>query len=65
MCVLDYDFHVLNNAFLIHRPGIKKPMTKEEQKKVAGKVGAQNRMIHRKLFPELKRIYGFRKGCFW
>ena len=23
MCVLDYDFMVLDNAFLIHRPGIK------------------------------------------
>ena len=23
MCLLDYDFAVLDNAFLVHRPGIK------------------------------------------
>ena len=23
MCLLNYEFHILDNAFLIHRPGIK------------------------------------------
>ena len=27
LCLLGYDFHVLNNAFLVHKPGIK---TEEE-----------------------------------
>jgi len=25
MCLMDYEFHVLDNAFLIHKPGIKTP----------------------------------------
>lgn len=24
LCVLDYEFHTLDNAFLVHKPGIKK-----------------------------------------
>ena len=27
LCALDYEFHILNNAFLIHRPGIKTKKT--------------------------------------
>ena len=32
LCVLDYDFMILNNAFLVHKPGIK---TRAENKKNA------------------------------
>lgn len=24
MCVLGYDYHLLDNAFLVHKPGIKR-----------------------------------------
>ncbi|KAK8400373.1 hypothetical protein O3P69_003213 [Scylla paramamosain] len=27
LCLLDYEFHILDNAFLVHRPGIKKVVT--------------------------------------
>ena len=58
MCVLDYDFMVLDNAFLIHRPGIK---TKSSGN--ARLERKQQSVIRRSVVPELKRIYGVREGC--
>lgn len=59
MCVLDYDFMVLDNAFLIHRPGIKKRSSggnaRLERK--------QENVIKKSIVPELKQIYGIREGC--
>ena len=63
MCVLDYDFNVLNNAFLIHKPGIKRRKTPEEKKKTAGIVAKQNWRIKNRIGPEIKRIFGEREGC--
>lgn len=62
LCVLDYDFMILNNAFLIHRPGIKSKadsLNQTQKKKVAG----QNTLISKTIMPELKKIFGERKGC--
>jgi len=62
LCVLDYNFQILDNAFLIHRPGIK---TKKTLKTDINnkKIGAQNNLIRKVIFPEIKKLYGTRKGC--
>lgn len=62
LCVLDYDFMILNNAFLIHRPGFKTAKSNQEHTDKA-KVAAQNDFIKKIIIPELKQLYGSRKGC--
>ena len=62
LCVLDYDFMILNNAFLIHRPGIKTAKSSSSHID-KGKVAAQNDFIKKIIMPELKQLYGTRKGC--
>jgi len=62
MCSLEYDYHILNNAFLIHRPGIKtwsdlKPILQN------GKIGAQGSFISNKIIPQVKKLYGVRDEC--
>lgn len=60
MCALDYEFHVLDNAFLVHRPGIK----------VMGNINYRNArrertkdMIHKVIAKEFQKQYGIRKLC--
>ena len=62
LCLLDYDFAILDNAFLIHRPGIK---TRTENVKAtpSGKVIKQKHLIKTKIVPELNLVYGNRDGC--
>ena len=60
MCVLDYDFAILNNAFLIHRPGIK---LAKQAKALPQHSRTQQAMINNVIMPELKRLYGTRIGC--
>ena len=60
MCVLDYDFAILNNAFLIHRPGIK---LKQQAKPLPQHSETQKKMIQDVIIPELKRLYGTREEC--
>ncbi|XP_044728931.1 beta-1,4-glucuronyltransferase 1-like [Chrysoperla carnea] len=60
LCVLDYDFQILDNAFLCHRPGIK---TYKKDAKRATLAAKTNQLIRRIIFPELKILYGVRKGC--
>ncbi|XP_014251105.1 beta-1,4-glucuronyltransferase 1 [Cimex lectularius] len=60
LCVLDYEFQILDNAFLVHRPGIKKLKRDPVRAMQASKT---NSLIKYKIFPELKILYGTRKGC--
>jgi hypothetical protein len=62
LCLLDYEFHILDNAFLVHRPGIK---TKAKLKGIVEnkKVSAQNTVLHKVIYPEIKKLYSIRKGC--
>lgn len=60
LCVLDYEFQILDNAFLVHKPGIK-TMKKDPQRAVLA--GKTNALIRKVIFPELKVLYGTRKGC--
>ena len=62
MCLMDYEFHVLDNGFLIHKPGIKTPSnnpTKPDQTLVDN----QNRFIDKIIVPELIKTIGNKKGC--
>nr|XP_045624935.1 beta-1,4-glucuronyltransferase 1-like isoform X2 [Procambarus clarkii] len=60
LCVRDYEFHILDNAFLVHKPGIKKVHKDPFREKIVAK---QNSAISSKIFPEYKTIFGFRKSC--
>ncbi|XP_076275516.1 beta-1,4-glucuronyltransferase 1-like [Rhynchophorus ferrugineus] len=60
LCVLDYDFMILDNAFLVHKPGIKVYKKDPKRAMLAGKT---NQLIKKIIFPELKVLYGVRKGC--
>ncbi|CAG9861028.1 unnamed protein product [Phyllotreta striolata] len=60
LCMLDYNFLVFDNAFLIHKPGIKKKKVqnikyKDELKK--------NNQILRDISTELSKIYGNNSNC--
>ncbi|EDW88222.1 beta-1,4-glucuronyltransferase 1 [Drosophila yakuba] len=60
MCVLDYQFHILDNAFLVHKPGIKQP---GKRKAIFSQIHKTNGLINRKILKELRMKYGSRKGC--
>lgn len=60
LCVLDYDFLILDNAFLVHRPGIKIYKKDNRRDTLTAKT---NVLIKKIIVPELKVIYGTRKGC--
>ncbi|XP_055600367.1 beta-1,4-glucuronyltransferase 1-like [Uranotaenia lowii] len=60
LCVLDYDFHILDNAFLVHKPGIKVLKKDPKRAMLAAKT---NQLIKKIIYPELQIMYGSRKGC--
>ncbi|XP_033365234.1 beta-1,4-glucuronyltransferase 1 [Bombus vosnesenskii] len=60
LCVLDYDFLILDNAFLVHRPGIKIFKKDVHREMLTAKTNA---LIRKIIVPELKILYGTRKGC--
>jgi len=60
LCVLDYDFQILDNAFLVHKPGIKTLKKDPARAMLAAKT---NVLIRKVIFPELKVLYGVRRGC--
>ncbi|KAF5280659.1 hypothetical protein FQA39_LY05307 [Lamprigera yunnana] len=60
LCVLDYDFLILDNAFLVHKPGIKIYKKDPKRALLAAKT---NQLIKKIIFPELKVMYGVKKGC--
>ena len=60
MCVLDYEFHILSNSFLIHREGI---MRNSDNQRPPGAVEGQNLLAQEHILPALNRLFGTRKGC--
>ncbi|XP_012253233.1 beta-1,4-glucuronyltransferase 1 [Athalia rosae] len=60
LCVLDYDFLILDNAFMVHKPGIKVYKKDAVREMLSGKTNA---LIKKIIVPELKVLYGTRKGC--
>lgn len=59
MCLLDFNFNILSNAFLVHRPGIK---TIKEAKRPALE-NKNRRIILDQILPEIERKYGKNKNC--
>lgn len=59
MCLLDYDFSVLDNVFMVHRPGVKLGFDAKD------KVGHQifREKIIREWLPEYASLFGPRQGC--
>lgn len=60
MCVMDYDFHVLDNAFLIHKPGVKKKKVQMERFTDIVKNSSQ---LMKRIAIELQEIYGYNSNC--
>jgi N-acetyllactosaminide beta-1,3-N-acetylglucosaminyltransferase len=63
MCLLDYDFMILDNAFLIHKPGIKRKKHELELSRPKYAIRRQNRML-KKTQAEITEKYGKREGCY-
>ena len=78
LCLLNYEFHILDNAFLIHRYGIqlfslslRRLISRQGIKTIKTlqtslkneKISAQNDYLKNTIFPEIKKLYGEREGC--
>ena len=61
LCLLNYEFHILDNAFLIHKPGIKTKQSLQSMNKE--KISEQKDYLKKTIMPEIERIYGSREGC--
>ncbi|XP_056640217.1 beta-1,4-glucuronyltransferase 1-like [Diorhabda sublineata] len=59
LCILDYNFLVFDNAFLIHKPGVKKKKIQNIKYKDQQKI---NNRILKHIQDELKSIYGTSMG---
>ncbi|XP_063695856.1 beta-1,4-glucuronyltransferase 1-like [Culicoides brevitarsis] len=59
LCILDYNFHVLSEGFLVHRPGIK---TMAEARRPAQE-NINNHLLRSQIVPQIERLFGTRKGC--
>lgn len=60
MCLLNYDFMVLDNAFLTHKPGIKKIKV---QKQKYQQLIDNSKIVMRDIKEELIRMYGNNGKC--
>lgn len=60
LCALDYEFQILDNAFLVNKPGIKVLKKDTKRAMLAAKT---NQLIKKIIYPELQVMYGVRKGC--
>lgn len=60
MCLMDYEYHVLHPAFLVHAPGIKKFNKKSERLKY---IPLMNKLIKNKIIPEYQVLYGTNSKC--
>lgn len=60
LCVQNYDFMILNNAFLTHKPGIKHYVKDAKRDQIAAK---QTSFVNKVIMPEIKKLFGTRPGC--
>ena len=61
-CLLNYNFAILDNAYIIHKPGIKSKKAFLKHLNV-NKVGNQTKLLKKIILPELKLLYGNKNGC--
>lgn len=59
LCILDYDFHILSEGFLVHKPGIKTVAEAHRPKLEHEAVEKLKKII----IPQINAIYGTRQGC--
>ena len=59
---MDYDFMILDNAFLIHHPGVKTYESNAKAKK--NKKVYEKRERAKIIISDLDKIYGAREGCY-
>lgn len=59
LCVKDYEFHILSDAFLVHRPGIKLMQAARRLEHEA----VTNNLIDKKISRELHILFGTKDGC--
>ncbi|XP_066251108.1 beta-1,4-glucuronyltransferase 1-like isoform X2 [Euwallacea similis] len=60
LCVMNYDFYVLDNAFLIHKPGVKK---KKVQMEKFNDIVKNSTQLMKTIAIELQEIYGYNSNC--
>lgn len=60
MCLLNYEYHVLHPAFLVHHPGIKTGSPNPTRLKYAREM---TRFIKSKIEPEYRVLFGVNKKC--
>lgn len=60
LCVKNYDFMILNNAFVVHKPGIKYYKKNVKRDKIGSK---QSSYVKNVILPELKKLFGVKNGC--
>lgn len=60
LCVKNYDFMILNNAFVVHKPGIKYYKKNVKRDKIGSR---QSSFVKTVILPELKRLFGVKAGC--
>lgn len=58
LCVLDYDFSILNNAFLTHSPGVKSESARLKEDLINSVM-----VMEDLISPDLEILYGKREGC--
>ncbi|XP_037824747.1 LOW QUALITY PROTEIN: beta-1,4-glucuronyltransferase 1-like [Lucilia sericata] len=64
MCLMDYEYHVLHPAFLVHAPGIKRFKSKSNEAQTRMQYAAEmNRIIFYKIMPQYLVLYGENKRC--
>lgn len=59
LCLLDYDFHILSEGFLVHRPGIK--TIGEAHRPELERQNSE--LITQQIVPQIESLYGKRKNC--
>jgi len=62
LCLMDYDFFILDTPFLIHKPGIKTKVDRKKEKP-SSKVNAQLKHIMKTIVPKIEMEFGKRIGC--
>lgn len=61
MCLKNYDLLILDNAFLVHAPGIKFYSVKDDTKRLP--FIKANQKVHNLLLAQLRHQYGTKNRC--
>lgn len=62
LCLLDYDYAILNDAFIVHKPGIKQIGTNDKSIYLA--MSATNKFKEYVVKPEMRKVFGNIAHCY-